>query len=133
MTYGDGVADVDINALISQHEGSGMTATLTAIQPSGRYGVLDLDEDKNCVVGFREKAREDANWINAEFILKPDVFEYIDGDLTYFEREPMIRLSTEGKLGACMHYGYWQCMDMSRDSGALECLWNEGNAPWKEQ
>jgi glucose-1-phosphate cytidylyltransferase len=109
-----------------------MTATLTAVQPSGRYGVLDLDEDKNCVVGFREKAREDANWINAGFmVLEPEVFDYIEGDRTYFEREPMTRLSADGKLGVYRHHGYWQCMDTSRDKNALERLWDEGKAPWR--
>lgn len=132
MTYGDGVSDVDIKALIDQHRQSGMAATLTAIQPSGRYGVLDLDEDKNCVVGFREKAKEDANWINAGFmVLEPEVFDYIDGDMTYFEREPLSKLSVDGKLGVYRHYGYWQCMDTARDRNALERLWNEGNAPWR--
>jgi glucose-1-phosphate cytidylyltransferase len=132
MTYGDGVSNVDINALLDRHKASGMAATLTAIQPTGRYGVLDFDDDKNCVVGFREKAKEDANWINAGFMaLEPDVFSYIDGDATYFEREPLTRLSADGKLGVHRHYGYWQCMDTQRDKGALEQLWNSGNAPWK--
>ena len=132
MTYGDGVSDVDLNALVKQHEKSGMTVTLTAVQPTGRYGVLDLDVDKNCVVGFREKAREDANWINSGFmVLEPDVFDYIDDDLTYFEREPLARLSEDGKLGFYKHYEYWQCMDTQRDRGALEMLWRDGNAPWK--
>ena len=132
MTYGDGVADIDINALIGQHKQSGMMATLTAIQPTGRYGVLDLDEDKNCVVGFREKAKEDSNLINAGFmVLEPSIFDYIDDDLTYFEREPLAQLSADGKLGVYRHYGYWQCMDTQRDRGALERLWNDSNAPWK--
>ena len=132
MTYGDGVSDIDINTLIDQHKRSGMSATLTAIQPGGRYGVLDLDEENNCVVGFREKAKEDSNWINAGFmVLEPDVFDYIDGDLTYFEREPLTRLSADGKLGVYRHYGYWQCMDTLRDKNALERLWNDENAPWK--
>jgi glucose-1-phosphate cytidylyltransferase len=132
MTYGDGVANIDINALIDQHKQSGMAATLTAVQPTGRFGVLDLDEDKNCVVGFREKAKEDSTWINAGFmVLEPEVMDYIDGDLTYFEREPLTLLSAAGKLGVYRHYGYWQCMDSQRDKGALEQRWNDGNAPWK--
>ena len=131
MTYGDGVGDIDINALIDQHRDSGMVATLTAIQPTGRFGVLDLDEEKNCVIGFREKAKEDASWINAGFmVLEPEVFDYIDGDLTYFEREPLTRLSAEGKLGVYKHTGFWKCMDTQRDKGALENLWNSGNALW---
>lgn len=132
MTYGDGVSDIDLNALITQHKKSGMTATLTAIQPSGRYGVLDLDEDKNCVVGFREKAKEDANWINAGFmVLEPGVFDYIDDDFTFFEREPLTRLSADGKLGVYKHYGFWQCMDTQRDKVMLENLWVNEKAPWK--
>ena len=132
MTYGDGVGDVNINALIDQHKQSGRVATLTAVQPTGRYGVLDLDENKNCVVGFREKAKEDTNWINAGFmILEPDVFNYIAGDMTFFEHEPLARLSAEGKLGVYRHYGYWQCMDTQRDKAALEHLWSVGKAPWR--
>lgn len=132
MTYGDGVGDVDMNALLRQHKASGMAATLSAVQPRGRYGVLDLDEDKNCIVGFREKAKEDSNWINAGFMaLEPEVFDYLDGDGCVFERVPLERLSAEGRLGVYKHYGYWQCMDTQRDKGALEALWNKGAAPWK--
>jgi len=132
MTYGDGVGDVDLNALLSQHKASGMAATLTAIQPSGRYGVLDLDEDKNRIIGFREKAKEDSNWINAGFmVLEPSIFDYIDGDGTIFEREPLERLSVDNRLGVYLHHGYWQCMDTQRDKSALETLWNQGRAPWR--
>ena len=132
MTYGDGVGDIDLNALLDQHKKSGMTATLTSVQPRGRYGVLDLDEDKNYVIGFREKAKEDSTWINAGFmILEPKIFEYLDGDKCIFEREPLEKLSLEKKLGVYRHYGYWQCMDTQRDRGALEYLWNTNRAPWK--
>ena len=132
MTYGDGVSDINLNDLVSQHNKSGMAATLTAIQPTGRYGVLDLDENKNCVMGFREKAKEDANWINGGFmVLEKEVFDYIDGDDTYFEREPLNRISKDGKLGVYRHYGFWQCMDTARERCALEALWNEGKALWK--
>ncbi|MCL2035498.1 MAG: glucose-1-phosphate cytidylyltransferase [Oscillospiraceae bacterium] len=132
MTYGDGVGNIDIGALASHHKSSGMAATLTAVQPSGRYGVLDLDEDKNRVVGFREKAREDSNWINAGFmVLEPEVFDYIDGDSTFFEREPLERMSADDKLGVYRHNGYWQCMDTQRDKNVLEALWNQNRAPWK--
>ena len=132
MTYGDGVGNVDIHALIAQHKQSGMAATLTAVQPSGRYGVLDLDEDKNCVLGFREKAREDTSWINAGFmVLEPEVMGYIEDDGTVFERQPLTTLSTEGKLGVYRHNGFWRCMDTQRDKGNLERLWSDGNAPWK--
>jgi glucose-1-phosphate cytidylyltransferase len=132
MTYGDGVGNININALVEQHRKSGLSATLTAVQPVGRYGVLDLDEDKNCVVGFREKAKEDTNWINAGFmVLEQEVFDFIDGDKTFFEREPLERLGAHGKLGVYRHNGYWQCMDTQRDKSALEHLWNSENAPWK--
>jgi glucose-1-phosphate cytidylyltransferase len=132
MTYGDGLGDIDIRALLENHKAFGMAATLTAVQPSGRYGVLELDENKNCVVGFREKAKEDSNWINAGYmVLEPEVFDYIEGDAAYFEREPLEKLSADGKLGVYRHYGYWQCMDTQRDKGALEILWEKGHAKWK--
>ncbi len=132
MTYGDGVGNINIEVLLAQHRASHMLATLTAVQPSGRYGVLDLDEDKNCVVGFREKATEDANWINAGFmVLEPSVLDYIDGDATAFERKPLERLSAEGRLGVYRHYEYWQCMDTQRDRSALEYVWETGAAKWK--
>lgn len=132
MTYGDGVGNIDLKALLQQHKASGCTATLTAVQPSGRYGVLDLDEDKNRVVGFREKAKEDCNWINAGFmVLEPEVFDYIDGDSTAFENVPLERLSRDGQLSVYRHYDYWQCMDTQRDKYALEALWGENRAPWR--
>jgi glucose-1-phosphate cytidylyltransferase len=132
LTYGDGVADIDIPALLSEHKKIGALATITAIQPSGRFGVLDLDDDKNRVVGFREKSTEDASWINGGFmVLNPKVIEYIDGDETFFEREPLERLSAEGQLGVYRHRGFWQCMDTQRDRGMLEALWSENKAPWK--
>ena len=132
MTYGDGVGNIDLSKLLDQHRKSGMTATLTSVQPHGRYGVLDLDEDKNYVVGFREKAQEDSTWINAGFmILEPGIFDYLDGDRCIFERVPLEKLSAEKKLGVYRHFGYWQCMDTQRDKSALETLWNAGKAPWK--
>jgi glucose-1-phosphate cytidylyltransferase len=132
MTYGDGVGNIDLNALLKQHKLSGHAATLTAVQPSGRYGVLELDEDKNRVVAFREKARSDSNWINAGFmVLEPEVFDYIEGDNTVFEKEPLENLSCDSKLGVYRHYDYWQCMDTQRDKYALEILWSENRAPWK--
>jgi glucose-1-phosphate cytidylyltransferase len=131
VTYGDGVSDVNIPALISQHKESGRTLTLTATQPSGRFGVLEIDVDTNTVTGFREKAREDGSWINAGFmIMEPDVFNYLHDDGTILEGEPLESLSREEKLGVYKHYGYWQCMDTQRDKMALEDLWNSGNAPW---
>lgn len=132
LTYGDGVSDININALQKRHRESGMVTTLTAVQPSGRYGVLDLDEDKNHVTGFREKSTKDTGWINAGFmVMEPDVFDYLDGDECILERKPLESLSAEKKLGVYRHYGFWQCMDTQRDKIALEELWNGGGAPWK--
>ena len=132
MTYGDGVSDVDIKGLLKLHRESGLTATLTSVQPRGRYGVIELDETKNRVIGFREKAKEDTSWINAGFmVLEPGVFDYIENDKTVFEKAPLESLSSDGKLGVYRHYGYWQCMDTQRDKDALEALWQSNNAPWK--
>jgi glucose-1-phosphate cytidylyltransferase len=132
MTYGDGVSNVDLHALLAQHKASGHYATLTAIQPGSRFGVLDVDDDKNQIVGFREKAKEDSNWINAGFmVLEPAVFDYIEGDKTEFSREPLERLSAEGRLGVYKHTGFWQCMDTQRDKALLETLWSANNAPWR--
>lgn len=130
LTYGDGVSDVDLNALLRQHESTGSTVTLTAIQPGGRFGVLDIEG--NTVTAFKEKAIEDGGWINGGFMVaQPELFGYIDNDKTVLERTPLERLSTERKLGVYKHYGYWQCMDTQRDKGALEHYWSSGNAPWK--
>jgi glucose-1-phosphate cytidylyltransferase len=132
MTYGDGVSDVDLKTLVAQHKNSNMVATLTAILPTARFGILETDDEKNCVVGFREKAQEDMNWINAGFMmLEPEIFDYIDGDSTYFEREPLTRLSAAGKLGVYKHDGFWQCMDTQRDRNRLENQWKSDCAPWK--
>ena len=132
MTYGDGVSSINIPKLIETHEKSGKTVTLSAIQPSGRFGVLDINNRDGSITGFREKAREEGAWINAGFmVLEPDVFNYIDGDNTIFERAPLEKLSADNKLGVYRHYGYWQCMDTQRDKFSLEQLWATGNAPWK--
>ena len=132
MTYGDGVSDIDIYSLLKQHKKSKMAATLTAVQPGGRYGVLALDHDRNHVVGFREKAQEDAGWINAGFmVLEPELFDHLESDHTVLERTPLENLSAEKRLGVYKHYGYWQCMDTQRDKSALETLWNDAKAPWK--
>jgi glucose-1-phosphate cytidylyltransferase len=132
LTYGDGVADIDIPALLREHEKSGLLATITAIQPGGRFGVLDLDEGRNRVVGFREKSTEDASWINGGFmVVNPKVIDYITGDETFFEREPLEKLSAEGQLGVYRHRGFWQCMDTQRDRDLLEKLWSSSKAPWK--
>ena len=131
LTYGDGVSDVDLGALLEQHRNSGKTVTLTGIQPGGRFGVLDLKG--HTVTGFREKAKEDGGWINGGFmVVEPEVFNYIGGrEDCIFEREPLERLAQEGRLGVYKHTGFWQCMDTQRDKGKLEELWRSGSAPWK--
>jgi glucose-1-phosphate cytidylyltransferase len=130
LTYGDGVSNVDLNALITQHEQNHNTVTLTAIQPGGRFGVLDLEGDT--VTAFKEKAVEDGGWINGGFMIaEPELFQYIDGDHTVLEREPLERLSDERKLGVFRHKGFWMCMDTQRDRGTLEQLWLSDNPPWK--
>lgn len=131
MTYGDGVADVDLYALLDWHKTKGKLATMTAIQPSGRFGVLDIDKEAE-VVAFREKKQEDNGWINGGFmVLEPAVLDYIEGDDTFFEKEPLERLAQEKQLNAYKHTGFWQCMDTQRDKGLLENLLDSGEAPWK--
>ncbi len=130
MTYGDGVSDIDINALLDYHISSGKLATLTATELIQRFGVLDLDEDRN-VQAFKEKAA-DGTRINVGYmVLEPEVFDYIEGDQTVFEKGPMERLAEEGKMTAYFHNGFWQCMDTKREKDRLEELWNSGDAPWK--
>ena len=131
MTYGDGVGNVDINALIEQHKQSGKVVTVTAVQPKGRFGLLDIKTDDVTVRGFAEKV-EESSWVNAGFmVMQPEIFEYLDGGMCVLERQPLETLSKEGKLGAYKHTGFWQCMDTKRDKDALERLWKNGNAPWK--
>ena len=131
LTYGDGVSDVDFNALLNQHKSSGKIVTLTGIQPGGRFGVLDLEGQT--VTGFREKAKEDGGWINGGFmVMNPEVFDYLSPEEhCILERTPLETLAHEGKLGIYKHPGFWQCMDTQRDKNRLESLWNGGNAPWK--
>ena len=132
MTYGDGLSDIDLSKLIKTHEQSGNTVTLSAIQPGGRFGVLDINDRDGSITGFHEKAQEEGAWINAGFmVMEPDVFNYIDGDESIFERQPLETLSAAGKLGVYRHYGYWQCMDTARDKSALEAAWASGSAKWK--
>jgi glucose-1-phosphate cytidylyltransferase len=131
LTYGDGVADVNIRDLAAYHAAHGKLATVTSIQPSGRFGALDLAEG-NSVRGFHEKPKGDGAWINAGFfVLQPEVFDYIAGDDTFFEREPLENLAKEQELVAYKHSGFWQPMDTLRDKNLLEELWKTGNAPWK--
>ena len=130
MTYGDGVSDVDINALIEFHRSHGKIATLTAVQPKMRFGMLDISDNKE-ILAFREKEVADAGWINGGFmVLEPEIFRYIDGPATVFEREPLERLSSEGQLVAYQHRGFWQCMDTLREKNFLEELLAKGTAPW---
>lgn len=131
MTYGDGVCDVEIDKLVEHHKKLGKLATLTAVQPEGRFGIMDIEGDM--VESFREKNKSDTDWINGGFmVLDPKVIDYIDGDTTVFEKAPLEKLSTEGQLVNYKHYGFWQCMDTMRDKQKLEELWASGNAPWKK-
>lgn len=130
MTYGDGVSDVDIQATLTYHKYHGKLATITAIQPEGRFGYIDLAEDM--VLSFREKKERDTGWINAGFmVLEPSVLDYIQDDTIMFEREPMEQLASEGQMKCYKHKGFWQCMDTLRDKEKLEKLWASGKAPWK--
>jgi glucose-1-phosphate cytidylyltransferase len=131
LTYGDGVSDVNIRELVEFHKLKGRKATVTAIQPDGRFGVLDITEQSE-VHGFQEKPKGDHSWINGGFfVLEPEVFDYIEGDHTLFEKEPLERLAQDNELVAYKHNGFWQPMDTMRDKKVLEDLWMTGKAPWK--
>jgi glucose-1-phosphate cytidylyltransferase len=130
FTYGDGLANVDINKLIHFHREQGRLATMTAVQPPGRFGALSLEDKK--IIGFREKPDGDGAWVNGGFfVLSPQVLEYISNDTTIWEQQPLERLATEGNLSAYFHQGFWQPMDTLRDKNQLETLWMTGEAPWK--
>jgi glucose-1-phosphate cytidylyltransferase len=130
LTYGDGVGDVDISALMEFHEAGGKLATVTAVRPGGRFGVLRLDGDQ--VTAFQEKPPEEGGWINGGFfILSPKVGDYIDGDESIWERRPLERLAEDGQLQAYRHSSFWQPMDTLRDKNLLEDLWQEKRAPWR--
>ncbi len=130
LTWGDGVSDVNLDELVKFHKSHGKLATVTAVRPTARFGHLVFDGDK--VVEFSEKPQTAEGWINgAFFVLEPEVMEYIDGDDTQFEREPMERLAAEGQLIAYRHSGFWQCMDTMRDKILLQDLWDSGNPPWQ--
>jgi glucose-1-phosphate cytidylyltransferase len=130
MTYGDGVADVDIGKLIAFHEREGRDATVTAVRPPGRFGALDLTENR--VQGFAEKPLGDGSWINGGFfVLAPSVLGRIDGDETVWEQAPLESLARDGQLSAFRHEGFWQPMDTLRDKRLLEELWDSGQANWK--
>jgi glucose-1-phosphate cytidylyltransferase len=129
LTWGDGVSDIDLDRLLAFHRSHGKLATLTAVRPPARYGHLDLDGDQ--ITEFSEKPQIGEGWINgAFFVLEPQVFDYIDGDATQFEREPLEGLARDGQLMAYRHDSFWQCMDTVRDKKLLEDLWQNG-APWR--
>lgn len=130
FTYGDGVANVDVSRLLTFHRDHGKLATVTAVQPPGRYGALAMESDT--VLGFHEKPQGDGGWINGGFfVLKPQCLAYIDGDETPWEATPLTKLAACGELRAYKHTGFWQPMDTLRDKTQLEQLWESGHAPWK--
>ncbi|MCR4407019.1 MAG: glucose-1-phosphate cytidylyltransferase [Anaerolineae bacterium] len=132
MTYGDGVSDVNITRLIEFHREQGVLATLTAVQPPGRFGTFNLAQGQTKISSFREKPRGDGAWISGGyFVLEPGVMDYIEGDATVWEQEPLKRLAQDGMLSAYKHYGFWHPMDTLRDKNVLEEMWAAGNPPWK--
>lgn len=132
MTYGDGVCDVDIKKLLEFHKSHGKIATLTAVTLEQQKGILDIGGD-NAVKSFREKSITDGALINAGYmVLEPEIFNYIQGDKTVFERDPLVKLAEEGQLMSYMHKGFWQCMDNKREMEELELMLEKGNAPWKK-
>lgn len=132
FTYGDGVCNVDIKALVDFHKKEKKLATLTTVQPPGRYGALEFGGSNNMVKSFIEKPVGDGGWINGGFfVLEPEIFKMIDGDLISWEVEPLNNLAKAGQLLAFKHYGFWQPMDTLREKNKLEELWLTGNAPWK--
>ncbi|MCW3018799.1 MAG: glucose-phosphate cytidylyltransferase [Solirubrobacterales bacterium] len=130
FTYGDGLADIDLTALIAYHHAQGALATVTAVQPPGRFGAVELNGTR--VRSFEEKPRGDGAWLNGGyFVLSPEVGRYLDGDDTTWEQEPLRRLTQEGQLASFRHEGFWQAMDTLRDRNQLEQLWSSGHAPWR--
>lgn len=131
VTYGDGVSDVDIKKLVDFHRNTNKIGTITAIQPGGRFGVLDIINE-NEIRSFAEKSEEDGGWINGGFmVFEPEIFNYIDDDSTVLERKPLETLAVQAQLNAYKHKGFWQCMDTQRDKNTLEELWKDHNAKWK--
>ena len=130
LTYGDGVSDVDLKELLEFHKSHGKLATITAVNLSGRFGVLDIDNNQK-ISNFAEKTKEDGGWINGGFmVLEPEVLDYIESDETIFERDPLENLAKDDQLMAYKHHGYWQCMDTKRDHDLLQGLWDNDEAPW---
>ena len=131
LTYGDGVSNVDLNALVKFHQKHGKIATMTAVNVGQQFGVLEIDKD-GTINKFREKNDSDGGVINAGYmVLNPEVFDLLEGDSTVFERKPLEKLAESGELMSYMHRGFWQCMDTKREMDMLEKLWATGNAPWK--
>lgn len=132
LTYGDGVSNVNLNKLLETHIESKKLFTITAVQPGGRFGVLQIDDKTDDLRGFTEKAKEDGGWINGGFmVMEPGVFEYLSGDECVLEQIPMRKMTEQGNGFAFKHDGFWQCMDTQRDKELLTKLWDEKVAPWK--
>ncbi|QIR13942.1 glucose-1-phosphate cytidylyltransferase [Shewanella aestuarii] len=130
FTYGDGVADINLDKLLQHHKNAGKVATVTAIQPPGRYGALNINN--GIVQTFQEKPAGDGSWINGGFfVLEPAIFDLLENDKTIFEDEPLINLAKKGNMSAYKHYGFWQAMDTLRDKNQLEDLWQSKTPPWK--
>lgn len=133
FTYGDGLADIDLQSLLAFHRDHGLAATVTAVQPPGRYGSLSLDSTGLMVNGFIEKPQGDGGWVNGGFfVLEPAVLDYIQGDSVSWETEPLCRLAKDGQLAAYHHPGFWQPMDTLRERNLLEQMWKQNRAPWKQ-
>ena len=132
LTYGDGVTDLNIKNLVTFHKDQKALVTLTAVQPPGRFGVFNLEDDQILISRFREKPQGDSAWINGGFfVVEPAAIDYINDDSTVWEKEPLGMLARDGKLAAYRHHGYWQNMDTLRDKMVLDELWREDNPPWK--
>ncbi len=129
LTYGDGVSDVNLKAVLEFHRSHGKLATVTAVRPSGRFGGMQIG--KGQVMEFTEKPQSGEGWINGGFfVFEPQIFNYLEDDTTILERSPLENLTRDGQLMAYQHHGYWQCMDTIRDRDSLQTLWNSGHAPW---
>lgn len=130
LTYGDGVSDIDLDALLDFHHSHGKMVTMSAVRPVARFGELDIDNGR--VISFEEKPQLEQGWINGGyFVIQPDFFDLIDGDSTMLEREPLEKATRMGELMAYKHQGFWQCMDTKRDHEMLQKMWAEKKAPWK--
>jgi len=131
LTYGDGLSDIDIASEVAFHKEHGKLATVAAVQPPGRFGVLNMGQNSN-VTSFEEKPQDEIGWINGGFfVLEPSALDYIEGDDTSFERAPLANLAKDGQLMAFQHHGFWQPCDTLRDKRELQALWDAGRAPWK--